>query len=389
MSEATVSGFEELQQKYELDVYGKRGITLVRGQGARLWDDQDREYIDCVGGYGAANLGHGHPRILRAIERQARRLISCPGAFFNDAKAAYLERLLSVAPKGLTRAFLSNSGTESVEAALKFARITTGRSRFIAARRGFHGRTFGAMSATFNPKYSEECGPLVPGFSFVPYNKSEALAETMDDDVAAVILEVVQGEGGVRPGDADYFSTVRALCDQHGALLIIDEVQTGFARTGRLFACEHDDIRPDLLCLAKSIAAGLPMGATLVNDRVEVPIGRHGSTFGGNPLACAVANTVLDVIENENLSEEAEEKGNFLVEQLTLEPIPVVRQVRHRGLMVGLELRTRVRPYLQQLAEKGLLALPAGSTVLRLLPPLVMSYGELETAAAVIRETLQ
>ncbi len=378
MTATATRSWAERQRRCELDVYGKRGPTLVRGRGAVVWDDRDRAYIDCVGGQGSANVGHAHPRVAAAIKRQADRLISCPGMFYNDAKALYLEKLMAAAPPGLTRAFLCNSGAESVEAALKFARLATGRAKVIAAMRGFHGRTFGALSATHNPKYTADFAPLTPGFAHVRFNDVEALRAAVDGETAAVILEIVQGEGGVRPAEAAFLEATRALCDAHGALLIVDEVQTGFGRVGAMFACERFDVRPDILCLAKSIAGGAPMGATLVSDRVDVPVGKHGSTFGGNPLMCAAAAAALDVLTDEDLPERARLLGEGLIERLRAANLPVVREVRGLGLMIGLELRSRARPYLQALMDDGVLALPAGAVVLRLLPPLVITPEQID-----------
>lgn len=380
----TTLDYGALQAQYELDVFGKRGITLVAGEGATLIDDEGNRYIDALGGQGSVNLGHAHPLILAAINEQASRLLSCPGAFANDIRATYLEALVAAAPASLTRAFLCNSGTESVEAAIKFSRVTTGRPRIVAARRGFHGRTYGAMSATFNPVYRKGCGPIAPGFEHVTYNDEAALEAVMGDDVAGVILEIVQGEGGVRPATASFLEAARRLCDEHGAMLIIDEVQTGFGRTGKLFACEHFDLQPDVLCLAKSIASGVPMGATLVSDKVNVPIGRHGTTFGGNPLACAAAAATLEVMQRDGIPERAAALGAALVNRLQEAELSQVKEIRALGLMIGIELKGKAKPLLKALLDEGIIALTAGPTVLRLLPPLVIEEDALDRIATVL-----
>lgn len=370
-------------------VYPKREVAIVRGQGARMWDAEGKEYIDCVSGHGVAIVGHANPAVAEAIARQAHTLITCPGVFYNDQRAAFLEKLTSLAPNGLSRAFLSNSGAEAVEAALKLARLATGRAGIVATMRGFHGRTLGALSATWEKRYRQPFEPLVPGFTHVPYDNLEAMKDVVEEDTAAVIVEIVQGEGGVRPGSGEYFHGLRALCDERGALLIVDEVQTGFGRTGKLFACEHHHLIPDILCLGKGIAGGVPMGATLFGDKVgELPRGAHGSTFGGNPLACAAGLAALDYIVREDLPGQAAEKGTHLLDRLRGIEAPVIRQVRGLGLMVGIELRCRVQPYLVALMERGVLALPAGRTVLRLLPPLVISREELDTVISAIEEVL-
>ena len=377
------------QSQWELDVYGKRGITLVNGKGSRLWDDAGNSYVDCIAGHGSANLGHGHPRLLEALTHQANRLISCPGSFFNPAKAECLERLISIAPSGLNRGFLCNSGAEAVEAALKFARMTNGRLEIVAAKGGFHGRTFGAMSATHSAKDPHPCGPVVPGFRFVAFNDVAAMEELVCSDTCAVILEVVQGEGGVHPGSADMFAAVADLCRRHGALLIVDEVQTGFGRTGKMFACDHFDLQPDLLCLAKSIGGGLPMGAVLANQQIKVGVGQHGSTFGGNPLACAASIATINTMIEDELPQQATWKGAYLVRRLGRSKSPMIREIRHLGLMIGIELKCRVRPVLEALARRGVLALPAGRRVLRLLPPLVITEQELDQVAQAVEQSLR
>jgi acetylornithine/LysW-gamma-L-lysine aminotransferase len=378
-----------IEGRYSSGVYPKRDVAIVRGLGARVWDEQGREYIDCVGGHGVAIVGHCNPAVVEAICRQASTLITCPEIFYNDARARLLEKLVSIAPEGLGRAYLCNSGTEAVEAAIKLARLSTGRPGVVAAMRGFHGRTMGALSATWEPDYREPYQPLVPGFSHVPYNKVEAMEEAVTDNTAAVLLEVVQGEGGVNLGDPQYLLGVRGICDARGALLIVDEVQTGFGRTGALFACQHAHLVPDLLCLAKGIAGGLPMGAVLFSDKVgNIKPGVHGSTFGGNPLACAAALAAIDYIVDQDLPGQAARKGKWVLQRLASIKAREIRQVRGLGLIVGIELRQRVTPYLRALMDEGVLALPAGKTVLRLLPPLVISDADLATACDAVEKVL-
>jgi len=290
---------------------------------------------------------------------------------------------------GLERVFFCNSGTEAVEAALKFARISTGRTEIVAAMRAFHGRTFGALSATFNKKYRQGFEPLVPGFSHVPYNKIETLEEAVTGETAAVILEAIQGEGGVYPADADYIRAARRICDEKGALLIIDEVQSGFGRTGKMFAFQHFDVTPDLLCCAKSLAGGVPMGAVLFGEKVQnLTPGTHGTTFGGNPLSCAAGIAALTAIEEEDLAGQAAEKGAYLMDKLRQIDSPLIREVRGMGLMVGIELKQKVAPYLKALQDHNILALNAGMTVLRLLPPLVISYEQIDRLVVTLEDVL-
>ncbi len=373
-------------------VYPKRPLAIVRGEGARVWDADGNEYIDCVAGQGSANLGHCHPAVVEAIRDQAGRLITCPEIFYNDVRAALLNRLALVAPAGLDRAFLCNSGTEAVEAAIKFARAATGRQGIVAARNGFHGRTMGSLSATWKDEYRRPFAPLVPCFSHVPFDDLSALDAAVDGDTAAVILEVVQGEGGVRVASGEYLRGARRLCEERGALLILDEVQTGFGRTGKLFACEHFGVTPDLLAVAKSMAGGMPIGACLIGPRVgTLPPMSHGSTFGGNPLAAAAALAAITVMTTpypaptccETLPQLAARKGRRLMDGLRRIESPVIREVRGLGLMVGVELKVKVTPVLQRLQSPAaggprVLALPAGTTVLRLLPPLVISEDDID-----------
>ena len=379
-----------LESQHTPGVYAKRDLTIVRGEGAILWDNQGNEYIDCVGGQGVANLGHAHPKIVQALTEQAAQLISCPEMFYHPTRAALSARLASLAPGKMERVFLCNSGTEAVEAAFKFARYTTGRRKIIATMRGFHGRTMGALSATWNKKYRQPFMPLVPDFQHVPYNKLERLEAAVDESTSAVILEVVQGEGGVYPGTSEYLHGAQALCRARGALLILDEVQTGFGRTGKMFAAEHYSLQPDLLCLAKSIAGGVPMGAVLIGERVgELTPGIHGSTFGGNPLATAASLATLDVLEGEMLPSRAEELGSDLLDRLQTIDSPVIRDIRGLGLMIGIEIRQKVAPYLQALAKYGVLAQPAGVTVIRLLPPLVITKGQIDLVVEVLAQVLR
>lgn len=382
----------DLESRHTSGCYPKRPLALVRGEGVWVWDDTGRRFLDCTSGQGVALIGHSHPAVAAALAEQAATLITCPEIFFNDRRAAFLERLTGLAPAGLTRLFLCNSGTEAVEAALKFARLLTGRPAIMAMQRGFHGRTFGSLSATWESAYRQPFEPLVPGFRHVPFDNLDALAQALDDQVAAVILEVVQGEGGVRPAHPGFLAHAHALCRQHGALLVIDEVQTGCGRTGRWFACQHDGVTPDILALGKGLAGGMPMGATLLHESLSaLPVGSHGSTFGGNPLACAAGLATLEVIESLDLPAQAAVKGDYLLQRLhdTVLPQPVVRAVRGRGLMVGIELKARVTPILQQLQAHGILALPAGPTVLRLLPPLIITQAELDGVVEVVAAVLQ
>jgi acetylornithine/LysW-gamma-L-lysine aminotransferase len=377
----------ELEQKYELGVYPRRDIVLVGGKGARLFDDQGREYIDCASNVGVSNIGHAHPTVAKAVYEQYLTLGNCYSMFYNPVRARLAEKLVNLAPDNLTRVFFCNSGAEANEAALKFARAATGKPEIIAAMRGFHGKTMGALAATWGPEYQKPFEPMLPGLTHVPYNNFEKLQAAAGPQTAAILLEPVQGEGGVRVGDRKYFQKVRDLCNDLNILLIFDEVQTGFGRTGTMFACEQFVV-PDILCLAKSLAGGIPMGAVLCSEQISVPVKSHTSTFGGNPTACAAALASLKVIEDEGLVQKAQTLGAYFLDQLRQIESPKIREVRGLGLMIGVELKEKAGPYVQQLMEKGVIVLLAGPTVIRLLPPLVISREEIDRVVAALKEVL-
>jgi acetylornithine/LysW-gamma-L-lysine aminotransferase len=378
----------EIENKHTSGVYAKQALVIVRGQGASLFDVDGVEYLDCSSGHGVANLGHAHPKIAEALYKQASTLITLFESFPNDQRAILMEKITALIPD-LDRVFFCNSGTESVEAAFKFARISTGRKNIVAAMRAFHGRTYGSLSATYNKKYREGFEPLVSGFSHVAYNNIEALDKAVNEETAAVILEVVQGEGGVYPATTEYIQAARRICDERGALLIMDEIQTGFGRTGKMFAIQHFGVTPDLLTCAKSLAGGVPIGAVLIGHNVKnLTPGVHGSTFGGNPLSCAAANAALDVIKEEDLPGQAEAKGKYLLDKLKEINSPNIREVRGLGLMIGIEMKQKVAPYIKALQEKKIIALNAGMTVIRLLPPLVITYDQIDHLVDVLTEVL-
>jgi len=371
-------------------LYQKRDLVIVRGAGAVLWDAAGRAYIDCVGGQGSANLGHGNAAVADAIAAQARTLASCTELFYNDRRAELYAALAAILPPALNRMFLCNSGTEAVEGALKFAHLATKRPNVVATMRGFHGKTAGALSATWGPEYRELFGPLLPGFSHIPFNKTEALAAAITTETSAFIVELVQGEGGVRPATREFIDEAARLCRERGALLIVDEVQTGFGRTGTMFAFEQYGITPDLLCLAKSIAGGLPMGAIAFGSAVgELPKRAHSSTFGGNPLACAAAIAAIAEHRRLGLAAAARDRGAQLAAGLRAIGSPKVREVRGLGLLVGIELKENAGPTIRALQDRGVLALGAGPTVLRYLPPLVISAAQVDAVVAATAEALQ
>lgn len=380
----------EREARHTSGAVTKRPLTLVRGLGSTVWDDAGRPYLDATSGQGVALIGHSHPAVARAVAEQAATLITCTESFSNDRRAALYEVLTALLPPGFGRFFLCNSGAEANEAALKLARQITGRSGIVAVRRGFHGRTLGALSLTWNPKYREAFQSWLPAVTHIAPDDFEAAQAAISDATAAVVFEAVQGEGGVHPLDADYLHELRRLCSERGALLIADEIQTGLGRTGRWFGFEHAGITPDIITLGKGIAGGVPMGATTWRGELgQFEAGAHGSTFGGNPLACAAAHAALGVLRDDELPERAAELSARLTDELRARHLPQVREVRGRGLLIGLELRGRVTPVLKDLQDCGVLALPAGLNVLRLLPPLVLTDAEAERLVEAVSEVLR
>lgn len=384
-----MKNYKELIDTYEVAVYPKRDLVIVKGKEATVWDENGNEYIDCAAGIGVATIGHTNPAVIKAITEQAETLITNACVFYNDTRALFLEKLNEITPQNLKRSFLTNSGTEAMEAALKFTRISTGKTDFITAMRGFHGRTMGALSGTHKPEYRQPFEPLVPGFSFVPYNNLKKMEAAITEKTAGIILELIQGEGGINIASQEYIEGVRALCDRHNILMIVDEIQTGFCRTGKMFAIEHYGVEPDIMTVAKGIAGGFPVGAVICSDKVNIPFGKHGTTFGGNPLASAAGLAAINFMLENDLAEEARKKGDYFVSKLKVDELSKVRAVRHKGLMIGIELKEKVQPYLQQLMEEGILAMPAGKIVLRMLPPAVITYEQLEKVAEVLNRILK
>jgi len=383
----------EIEDRLMANVYAKRPIVVVKGKGALVWDINGREYIDCGGSYGTCIVGHCHPKVVEAIKRQAERLISCHGSLYNDARSTLLEKIMQIAPKGLNKVFLSNSGAEAVECALKLARKYTGKPEIIAMIGAFHGKTMGALSATWDRKYRVPFKPLVPEFKHVPPDNLEKVREAISDRTAAIIVEPIRGEGGVRLPPPGFLEGLREICEEKGILLIFDEVQTGFGRTGRIFACEHWGLTPDILCLAKSVAGGLPLGITLAKEHVmaSLKVGEHTTTFGGNPVVCAAASAAIEVLIEENLPERAAILGKYFKEKL--EDLHsrhwIIREVRGLGLMLGVELRFDVLSVLTRALENGVIILDAGKNVLRFLPPLVIEKEHIDKVISILDVILE
>ncbi len=395
------------ESRYDSGVYNKHSIVITKGLGAKVWDADGREYIDCVVGISVANVGHSNPDVVKAIQDQAATLMVCPQTYPNDKRSAFYAELASILPAGLERIFPCNSGAEAMEAALKFARVATGREKFVAMKRGFSGRTMGALSLTYEPKYREPFGGLVHETSFVAFNDLEQLEAAIDENTAAVIIEPVQGEGGVRPATPEFLRAARALTKKHGALLIFDEIQTGFGRTGKWWghqhACEPDcthtcalssgcTIQPDIMTLAKAIGSGIPLGAMTMTHEVanKMPKGGHGTTFGGNPLAMAAGIATIKYMKKHNLIEQSAELGAYFLEQLSKINSKKIKEIRARGLIIGLELKEHSAPYLEALEkDHAILAYSATPTVMRFLPPLVISKAEIDQVVKAVAAVLE
>ena len=373
----------ERERAAVVQTYTRQPIHLVRGSGARVWDASGREYIDFVAGIAVNNVGHCHPAVAEAIARQAKELIHTSNLYYTENQVSLAEELKALT--GMDRAFFCNSGAESIEAALKLARRATGRSKIVAAVHSFHGRTLGSLGATYKAVYREPFRPLNEA-EFVPFDDPEALAAAASGETSAVVLEPVQGEGGVHVPSPEYLRAARQICDDCGALLILDEVQTGFGRTGKWFGKEHSGVMPDVMALAKGIAGGLPMGAMLAAQSVSSVFqrGDHGSTFGGGPLVSAAALASIGAIREERLVERSEEMGAYLRSRLA-EEIDAI-DVRGLGLMVGVELAASCPEIVNRARERGVLLNATSDHVLRMVPPLVVGKEEIDRVVKVLGE---
>jgi len=384
--------YQTIEEQHEPGVYAKRPVVMVKGKGMSLWDSNGVEYLDMGAGIAVANLGHCHERVVQAITEQARTLITCPELFYNDRRAELLAKLSAIFPEGYDRFFLCNSGAEAIEAALKFARAASGKTDFIVMQNAFHGRTFGALTATAKQKYRQSFEPLVPGFTRVPYNDVEAVKEAITAQTAAILVEPVQGEGGVFVPDEEYLAQLSDLCQECGVLLLLDEIQTGFGRTGKWFAFLHDErVKPDMVCMAKGLGGGFPIGAVALGPRLpQFQSGDHGSTFGGNPLACAAALAVIQAIEEEGLLDRSAEMGAYLLERLQTIHSPLIREIRGKGLMAGIELKAKAQKYLKALqTDYKIVVMICGTTVLRLVPPLIVEKAHIDRTVEALRKLLE
>ncbi len=373
----TETDYRALDARYYMPAFGREKM-LVKGRGARVWDDQGNEFIDCVAGIAVCSTGHCHPHVVEAICRQARELIHVSNLFYVPGQAELAKRV--VERSGMHKAFFSNSGAEANEGAIKLARVATGRNRFVAFEHGFHGRTMGSLAVTHKPAIREPFEPLEPGCAFVPYGDLEALKSAVTKETAGVFVEPIQGEAGVIVPPNEFFRGVRDLCDDAGALMIVDEVQTGMGRTGKWLGIQHTGVEPDVVTLAKGIASGFPMGALAAREGLEFTRSQHGSTFAGGPLACAAANATIDVIE-EALPSVAAKGERFRSALAEYAP-------RVRGLMIGITLGDRCGAVAKACEGEGVLVNCAADGNLRLVPPLVIEDDEIDRVCAVLHAAI-
>lgn len=380
--------YDEITQKYDkyvFQTYTRQPIAIKSAKGAVVTDVNGKEYIDCVAGIAVNNVGHCHPVVIEAIKKQVEQLIHVSNLYYTEKQALLAQELVTLS--GMDRVFFCNSGTEAVEGALKLARKTSGKKEFISTEHAFHGRSLGALSVTHKEKYRKPFEPLAPA-KFVPYNDAEAIRSVITDETAGVIIEPIQGEGGVIIPAEGYLKEVREICDEKGILLILDEVQTGFGRTGKWFAREHSGIIPDIMTTAKAMGAGFPMGAMLAKEEIAANFvrGDHASTFGGSALACAAALANIEVIKKEKLVKRSQDTGNYLVKKLKGLNKDYVLEVRGKGLMVGMELSIKCEDLVTKARDRGVLLNCTSESVLRFVPPLTITEKQIDKVVSVLNE---
>lgn len=371
--------FETIEENFVGNIYQRFPVNIHKGKGCILWDVNKKEYIDCMGGYGVALVGHCNEKVVSAIKKQADTLITCHMSLYNDTRLEFLNKLFTIIPKNLNKVFFTNSGAESIEAAIKFSRKFTKKNGIIAFNGAYHGKTFGALSVTYNEKYRKSFLPLLDNVHFVSYHDFEKIEELLNNpnnNIGTIIAEPIQGETGIIVPPTDFLNKIRDLCDRHGLILIFDEIQSGLGRTGKMWAGEHWGVNPDIMCLAKGIAGGVPMGLTILRSEIIdcIKVGEHSSTFAGNPLACAAGSATIDSLINDGLVENSEKIGKIFKSGLLelKEKHKIIREVRGIGMMLGVEMKFDIKDVLFDGIKNGVLLLYSGRNILRLLPPLVM-----------------
>jgi acetylornithine/N-succinyldiaminopimelate aminotransferase len=393
----TFEEIAELERRYLIPVYNRYPLAIARGKGVLVYDLEGKRYLDFITGIGVNALGHAHPRVVKVIREQAARAIHVSNLYYNEYQGALAKKLCELS--GLQRVFFSNSGTEAIEGALKLARAAghqcggEAKSKVVAVEGSFHGRTFGALSVTGQQKYRDLFQPLLAGVTFVPMNDVAALRQAVDDSTCALVLEPIQGEGGIRECSPEFLAEARAAAERHRAVLIFDEIQCGLGRTGKMFAFQDTGVMPDIVVVAKPIAGGIPLGAFIAREELAtvLPSGQHGTTFGGGPLACRVALEYFAIIEQENLLQNAARVGTYFNEQLkaVAEKSSLVREVRGRGLMQAMELTIPARPLVEQALSEGVLFNSTHDTVLRFLPSFLIQEKHVDKGIRVVRKLLR
>ena len=381
----------ESEESFVGDLYQRFPVSISKGKGCKVWDINDREYLDCMGGYGVALVGHCNDRVIQAITSQAQDLITCHMSVYNNVRLNFLKKFSKIAPKNLQKTFFTNSGTESVEAALKFSRKYTGKPGVLALNGGYHGKTFGSLSVTYNEKYRKSFLPLLDNMQFIPYSESNTISEIVtktNNKIGTVIVEPIQGETGIIMPPSDFLKDIRNICNENDLVLIFDEIQSGLGRTGKMWAGQHWDVEPDIMCLAKGIAGGIPMGLTVMRSEILdcLKVGEHSSTFAGNPLACAAGSATIDSLTEDKLVSNSEIMGRIFKSGLLeiKEKYKIVREVRGLGMMLGIEMRFDVKDILLDGIKNGILLLYSGRNILRLLPPIVMKEEEVNKSLELI-----
>ncbi|HKX97526.1 MAG TPA: aminotransferase class III-fold pyridoxal phosphate-dependent enzyme [Candidatus Nitrosocosmicus sp.] len=381
----------ESEESFVGDLYQRFPVSISKGKGCKVWDINDTEYLDCMGGYGVALIGHCNDRVIRAITSQAQDLITCHMSVYNNVRLNFLKKFSKIAPKNLQKTFFTNSGTESVEAALKFSRKYTGKPGVLALNGGYHGKTFGSLSVTYSEKYRKSFLPLLDNMQFIPYSESNTISNIVtktNNKIGTVIVEPIQGETGIIMPPSDFLKDIRNICNENDLVLIFDEIQSGLGRTGKMWAGQHWDVEPDIMCLAKGIAGGIPMGLTAMRSEILdcLKVGEHSSTFAGNPLACAAGSATIDSLTEDNLVSNSEIMGRIFKSGLLeiKEKYKIVREVRGLGMMLGIEMRFDVKNILLDGIKNGILLLYSGRNILRLLPPIVMKEEEVNKSLELI-----
>ena len=386
----------ESEEFYVGNLYQRFPVSIIKGKGCKVWDTNGREYLDCMGGYGVALVGHCNDRVVQAITEQAQKLITCHMSVYNEVRLHFLKKFKSITPKNLQSSFFTNSGTEAVEAALKFSRKFTGKSGIIALNGGYHGKTFGSLSVTYNEKYRKSFLPLLDDVKFISYSEVETISEIVtrsENNIGTIIVEPIQGETGIIMPPPNFLKSVREVCTSNGLVLIFDEIQSGLGRTGKMWAGQHWGVEPDIMCLAKGIAGGVPMGLAAMRPEIlnSLKVGEHSSTFAGNPLACAAGSGAIDALVEDGLVANSEKVGKIFKDGLMnlKDKYKIIRDVRGLGMMLGVEMRFDVKDILLDGIKNGILLLYSGRNILRLLPPLVMNEEEVNKSLQLIQILIQ